>query len=141
MTRTFLDRLFAGCDNGVVELRALPSKPVRRAWATLGDWTALGPFVTAEVREQRNVYVGIATRRDQSSDTTENLSQLGVLWVDFDLTPNVVRERLAGFPFPPALLVESGLGAHVYWRAREVLDLHEPATIARVASLLRRLTA
>jgi hypothetical protein len=138
-TRRFLDRLFDHCDGGVVELRALPS--TRRAWAVLGAWSSLGQFITTEVNQRENVYIGVATRKDTSSGTTDNLAQVPALFVDWDCSPADARARLAGFPFPVSLLVESGLGLHGYWVLKEPIDLHEPGKVHYTASLLRRLSA
>ena len=136
-TRAFLDRLFGGCDDGVVELRALPSK--QRCWARVGDWSTFGPFVTAQVRAGNNVYVGIATRRDTSAGTGENLHTLPALFVDIDVSPAEVRARLATFAFRPTLFVASGYGAQLCFVLREPLDLTDVGELARAASLLRRL--
>ncbi len=137
-TRRFLDRLFGDCDGGVVELRALPS--TRRAWAGLWAWSELGPFVTAEVNARQELYIGVATRRDTTNGTTANLHELPAVFCDFDRLPDEVTARLAPFPFPPSLVVHSGLGVHTYWQLREPLLVHEPAAIMRSASLLRRLS-
>ena len=136
-TRRFLDVLFGDCDAGVVELRALPS--AHRAWAPVGAWHTFGPFVTREVQQGQNLYVGAAVRRDTSSGTIENLSALSALWIDFDIPPAAVRALLAPFPFKWTLLVETGFGAHVYWRLRELLDLSNHADLTQAATLLRRL--
>ena len=137
--RLFLDVLFSGCDDGLVELRAVPS--ARRTWTRPGVWDPLGPFITAEVRHRQDVYVGIATRRDASAGTAANLAQTSVVWVDHDTPIEDARPQLDGFPFPPALIVRSGFGTHRYWKLREPLDLRELVGLARLASLLRRLAA
>ena len=130
--RLFLDTLFGDRDKGLVELRAIPS--ARRTWTRPGVWGPLGPFITAEVRHRQDVYVGVATRRDASSGTTENLAQTSVVWVDHECRPQKPSRILQGFPFPPALVVLSGLGTHRYWKLREPLDLRQAAGLGRLAS-------
>src|SRR5262245_44761636 len=103
-SRHFLDRLFETVDGGMVELRALPSR--RRAWTPPGQWAALGRSISTWVNDEDNVYCGIATRKDATSGTTENLRQLPALFVDFDVPPVEVSRRLDGYPLPASLLVE-----------------------------------
>ena len=136
-TKRFLDRLFDGCEQGYVELRALPTK--HRAWTTPGQWTPFGPFITDEVRERQNVYIGIATRRDTTNGKTANLAELPALFVDFDRSAGSVREQLEAFRIRPTLIVESGLGQHCYWKLREPLDLQAPGALNLASALLRRL--
>jgi hypothetical protein len=136
MLREFVGALFAGIEAGDIECRALPSRicrfyPVRRPEG-----------LAAFVREHRheNVYVGVATRRDDRSGKLENCLQLPALYVDLDFkqTPESdARAALAGFPFPPSLIVVTGGGLHVYWLLREPLDLATDEPSARNA--LRRL--
>ena len=136
-TRAFLDQLFRDCDVGVVEVRALPS--TRRMWIPPGQWNDLGAFLTAAVNGRENVYVGVATRRDASSGTAANLLYLPAVWVDFDLALGEVTRRLARFPFPPSIVVHSGLGVHAYWLLRELFPVQDAADLARAGSILRRL--
>ena len=136
-TRRFLNVLFETVTIGLIEVRALPSK--RRTWATPGAWDTLGAFLTREVNQREICYVGVCTRQDTTSGTTANLAQLPAVWIDFDIPPGDVRTRLARFPIPPTLIVESGLGAHVYWRLREPLDVQDPTGLSQAASVLRRL--
>ena len=136
-SRTFLSTLFADVDGGVVECRSLPSK--RRAWTTPGAWSALGDFVDGEVRAGQSIYIGVATRIDQSAGTISNLCELPALFVDLDCSPADVTTRVQGFPFKPSLQVSSGLGAHLYWKLKEPLDLRDPDNRLRASSVLRRL--
>lgn len=135
--RRFLDQLYASCSEGVVECRALPSG--RRAWAQIGNWAVFVPFLQAEAAAHQDLYVGVATRRDTTNGTTANLADLPAVWTDLDMTPTEAATRLATCPIQPSLVVESGLGVHVYFRLREPLDLREPANISRASSVLRRL--
>jgi hypothetical protein len=111
-----------------------------REWTTPGDWTRLGPFITAAVRARESVLVGLATRRDTSAGTLDNLAELSTICVDVDAPPPVVKTQLADFPFPWSLFVASGSGSHVYWRLKEALDLTDLAEQRRASSLMRRLS-
>jgi hypothetical protein len=134
-----LERLFADCSSGVVEVRAVPSG--QRAWTTIGDWSTLGPFITAAVRARESVLVGLATRCDSTSGSLDNLAELPMLCVDVDTPPDVVRTQLADFPFRYSLFVGSGHGSHLYWKLKEPLDLTDFKQRLRASSLMRRLTA
>lgn len=136
-TRRFLDQLFAGCTGGVVELRSFPSGT--RAWAPLGAWRTLGPFLTAAVRAKDNVAVGVATRKDDSSGTASNLLELPAMFVDVDHPPAQARARLARLPVRPSLLVSSGRGVHSYYRLREPVDLTNMAERVQAIAVQRRL--
>ena len=84
-TRRHLDHLFGDGVGGVIELRSLPS--TRRAWTTPGAWTALGSFITAAVNDHQDVYCAVATRRNESSGTTDNLADLPAVFADIDTPP------------------------------------------------------
>lgn len=134
-----LERLFADCTRGVVEVRAVPSG--NREWTTIGDWPRLGPFVTAAVRARESVLVGLATRQDTTTGALDNLAEMAMLCVDVDAPPAEVRTRLDDFPFPWSLFIASGNGSHLYWKLKEPFDLTDEHEQTRAASLMRRLTA
>lgn len=138
MTRHYLDRVYRSCTRGLVELR---TNSGRRTWTEIGNWTPLGPFVTAAVNDGLAVYHGLATRRDWTSGAADNLAEQPMVWADIDAPPAEVRERLERFPFRYALLVSSGYGAHVSYELREPLELDTPAGVERAASLQLRLAA
>ena len=89
----------------------------------------------------REHVLGVATRKDTSNGTLDNLAQVPALFIDWDCSPADAHARLEGFPFPVSLLVESGLGLHGYWLLKEPIDLGESGTVHYTASLLRRLAA
>jgi P4 family phage/plasmid primase-like protien len=132
----FLAALFSGLEDGYVECRALPSR-ARRFFSVVGI-DQVGVFAKAQRHE--NVYIGVATRRDESSGTLENCLALTALYVDIDfkvLPEPEARAQLERFPFPPSLVVQTGGGLHVYFLLREPLELPADEPIARGA--LRRL--
>jgi hypothetical protein len=133
----FLAALHVDC-KGLIELRALPS--AARAFTQLGDDHAVARFADAHTNE--NVFIGIATRRNESGGKLENCRHLGALFadIDFKVTPErEARQRLARFVFPPSAVVHSGGGLHVYWWLREPIELPDEAAHAK--QLLRRLAA
>ena len=132
----FLAALFSGLDGGYVECRALPSRA--RRFFSLSGVDQVGAFARAQRHE--NVYIGVATRRDESSGTLENCLALTALYVDIDfkvLPEPEARAQLERFPFPPSLVVQTGGGLHAYFLLREPLELPADEPIARDA--LRRL--
>ena len=133
----FLVALHNGCD-GVYELRALPSKA--RLFAPIGRPERADAFAQRYVSE--NLYIAVATRRDDASGKLENCQHLGAVFVDVDfkVTPEpAARARLAQFPFSPSAVVRSGGGLHVYWFLREPLDLTADGERLHAKQLLRRL--
>jgi hypothetical protein len=131
----FLAALFNGCQ-GVIECRALPSKA--RAFFQQDDEAGMSTFLAAN--RSQNLYLGISTRRDDSSGRLENCRHLGSHFVDVDyrVTPEPeARQRLAQFPLPPSAVINSGGGLHVYWFLRTPLELPDAAKQAK--GLLRRL--
>jgi putative DNA primase/helicase len=138
--RPYLEQLFAGTP-GMVELRAIAEgAPPSRSFHRHVDRA----IYSAEIAlgQCRNVYVGLATRRDQSGGGKDNLHSTRVLWADIDgLTDDGAREafaaRLEGFPLPPSLRVWSGGGEHIYWLLEEPFDLTTPESVARFEHALK----
>jgi hypothetical protein len=142
----FLAALTDGC-TGLLEFRAFNgvkgNPPVARAFYSAGDGLT-DEIVTTFVAAHREhaVYVGIATRADDSSGALANCRDLGALFVDIDFkvtSETEARPRIARFALPPSAVVQSGGGLHVYWFLREPLDLRDPAACAEARGLLRRL--
>ena len=133
--QTFLTGLFGGT-HGFIDLRA-PKEKVQ-VFCRVGDEAAIARFLTTH--RWRDVYVGVAVRRDQTSGALVNCDTLTALFVDIDfkdIPEPDARARLAAFPLLPSLVIASGNGLHVYWLLTEPLDLRTEA--ARVRVLLRRL--
>jgi hypothetical protein len=102
----FLRTLF---DNvpGVLELRALPSAAQR--FVSAEDLDAGLAWITEHLDE--DVFVGVATWRDDTSGAGENCLALGMLFADIDFkkTPEQdARARIAAFPLPPTMVVAFG---------------------------------
>src|SRR5262249_35870120 len=75
----------------VVELRALPSRT--KAFVATGDDRQVEQF--AAVHAHENVFVGVATRIDQTSGALTNCRHLRAVWIDFDVknAPKTVLEN------------------------------------------------
>ena len=74
-----------------------------------------------------NIYVGIATRRDDSNGTKGNLCQVPALWVDLDFGSfpgggEEARSTLNTFPLSPSMIIHTGGGLHVYWLLEQPVD-------------------
>jgi hypothetical protein len=134
---TFLWALFEDVP-GLIELRPLPaSRP--RAFL---QWTQVPALLDFVARHPENLFVGVATRRDDTGGKLEHCQALVALFGDFDfdrMPESETRARLAEFPLPPSLVVHSGHGLHVYWLLREPFDLTHDEPRAR--ALLKRLAA
>jgi hypothetical protein len=137
----FLTALYEGCE-GLAEFRAFSgakgAPPVGRIFCAPADLTTITRFL--DRHHAHDVYVGVATRRDDRGGTLEDCRHLIAVYVDIDfkVTPETdARARLARFALPPTIIVFSGGGLHVYWLLREPMDLSNEAPIAY--SLLRRL--
>lgn len=137
----FLQALYAGCD-GMVEYRALPSRA--RLFVAPGDVRALRTWMRAQ--NGQNIYLGVATRRDNTSGGGGNLLHLPALYCDLDGHGDksalaAARQRLEACPIQPSLIVQSGGGLHVYWLLREPMDMTNPSERARAKDLMQRLAA
>ncbi len=122
-----------------------PRDALPNLYALPGRWSGSGgastPSLDREVRAEREVYVGIATRRDTSSGSASNLLQLPAVRLEYDhatarLPMGAVADR--AFPFPVSLKVLSGGGMGASWYLREPLDVTTIAAQVRVTSVLRQ---
>lgn len=130
----FLDAL--SFKSGLIELRALPG--AKRLFATGSRDPNVGRFLNAH--QHRNLFFGVAARRDASSGALRNCASLMALFVDLDFKTqgeDTTRHRLGSFSSPPSIVVASGGGLHAYWLLREPIDLQRNADHARM--LLRRI--
>lgn len=127
--------------NGVIELRALPSKA-----REFVPPTALAAAVARFVQDHHaeDVYYGVALRRRPQAGSPGgallDCVALSALFadVDFKATPvEQAREAVRRFPLKPSAAVRSGGGVHLYWLLREPMELPAEAPCAR--DLLRRL--
>jgi len=136
MNTEFFEKLYQLCDEGMVELRALPSK--RQQFVPVESLVGLDEFCG---KNGDNYYFGVALRSGAGGGTKKDITQIPALHADCDFkdTPrDILFEKIKQFPFKPSLVVKSGGGAHLYF----ILD--EPAgqnDIERVEDANRRIAA
>ena len=134
--------LYQGGD-GVLNLRAIPLEkrwPPVQTFCAPSDTAAISVFCKAH--RERELYFGVALRKDSTSGTLENCSELSALFADLDFKDFEdgeagARAALARSPLAPTAVVNSGNGLHPYWKLVEPYVLPSEAATAR--SLLRRL--
>jgi hypothetical protein len=121
----FLGALFHPGD-GLIELRALPD--IKREFVKPGDLAAVERFISKY--PGKNIYFGVAARRDKSSGKAENCSFVRAVWADLDFKDIAESEAIIAlehFPLQVSLLVNSGGGFHAYWLLKEPFDLQQHA--------------
>jgi putative DNA primase/helicase len=128
----FLHALFAKCLDGYIEFRPLHCSNHYRQWVPASNIQA------TELPEDKNVYVGVATRHNKKG-TKGDIIEIPAVWVDVDFkqTPEEeVLKHINAFTLRPSIHVMSGGGVHLYW------VLETPATskdIAKIEDINRRL--
>jgi hypothetical protein len=152
----FFSALYAG-QTGILELRTVPLEqtPEQRltAWR-LRDFVPvvqgkfavhrIDRFIQETAARRMAAFFGVALRtqaamKDRKGDAT-HCQTLTALFVDADfkiLGEAETRRRLAEFPIPPSIIINSGGGLHPYWLLRTPLDLQRDYPGAQ--SILRRL--
>ena len=133
----FLGALFPQGATGMIEVRLVPSG--KQLFVPVAQPEQLGPIVATHANV-RDVYVGVATRRDSSSGGLANCAELWTVFVDIDfkdLDEASARRRLDTFRIRPHVIVHSGNGFHVYWRLCQPFRLRDEGVQAK--ALLRRL--
>ena len=107
----FFQTLYQFCDEGEIELRALPSR--NRKFISLDQINEIGAFCNGG---KEGYYFGVALR--SGGGTKEHITQIPALHCDIDFkdTPReLIAEKLKQFPFKPSIIVKSGGGVHVYF--------------------------
>lgn len=152
----FFSALYAG-RSGILELRTVPREQTpgqRRIANDLRDFVPvmdgkfnthrIDRFIKATAARRMAAYFGVALRtsaaaNDRKGDAT-HCHTLTALFVDADfkhLGEAITRQRVAAFPIPASIIVNSGGGLHPYWLLRQPLDLQRDYRGAQ--SILRRL--
>src|SRR4029453_8233891 len=139
--------LFVPADaDGFIELRAR-TQPGPRDFIRLSQADAVSrvtAYIAACASEGNHPYFGVAERATAANGKKENLSQLRALFADCDFkdsSEGETRARIATFPLPPSMLVESGGGLYPFWLLKDPVDLRAEGAIARVEGLIRRVVA
>ena len=133
---------------GGFELRLLgDGKTPKIEWPNALNWSQI-----EERNKSRNVYFGVAARRDKKGDKAHCVSA-SALWADLDgkdFDPNDEKEgiRLANKALEerlppqlqPSIVVFTGHGYHAYWLLREPFEFTGQDQIDKFESHLRGLT-
>lgn len=94
------------------------------------------------LRGGRDVYFGVATYKEPTSRTQENVQALKAFWLDIDCGPNkdydtqqegllALRDFCKRVGLPRPTLVDSGYGWHVYWTLTEEVSRQQWEPVAR----------
>jgi hypothetical protein len=156
-TVRFFSALYAE-QSGLLELRTVPLADTHEqrilAWrlrdfipVVRGKFNVqrIDRFIKETTARRMAAYFGVALRIPKAAiDRKGSISYcqtLTALFVDADfkhLGEVETRRRLAEFPIPPSIIVNSGGGLHPYWPIRPPLDLQQGG-LDKARSVLRRL--
>lgn len=113
--KNYTDVLFAGCTDGFVEIRQISSQRI-----VTKKWIPLTDLKLPTFPDDQHIYLGVATRKSEyEKGGKANISEIPAVWVDVDFKDigrEEVDRRIAEFPLPPSIIVNSGNGYHLYWR-------------------------
>jgi hypothetical protein len=100
----------------IVEVRRLPSK--RSTWLLAAELHLYVEELLRDNERGENIYVGANPRSRRGAKGDINVPLARCLFVDFDNTSvSEAIERCLAAKLPtPTLIIDSGHGAHVYWR-------------------------
>jgi hypothetical protein len=114
---------------GVIEIREFNQEGhVNRLW-----FKDISELVDYNFSDDKDIYFGVARRRNTTSGKAENLSQVHCLWADFDdITLDEVKFKIQSTTIPkPSVFINSGHGIHTYW------FLEEPVAAKDVTPFLK----
>jgi hypothetical protein len=125
---------------GLIEVRTIHPETEKAYQSFFGE-TPDAVSYCLKHRESHNVYIGVATRRENGKGTKDNLAQVSALWADVDFASfpggeEEARQVLETFPLPPSMIVHSGGGLHTYWLLEEP---EEADDLQRIEGCLRGL--
>ncbi len=99
--------------------------------------------------DDENVFYGVCPRENMKPGQ-ESIRFLVALWAGLDLAPNrysgkdgyfpgpaQAAKAVRGFPLSPSIVVESGLGLHLYWLFKEPVEI---SAANGISDVLRRLS-
>ncbi len=90
-----------------------------------------------EQKQDKNVYFGIAPRKNKDSGTKENCSSISTLWIDIDCgtdghnkassfeTKQIALDHINQMSLKPSITLDSGHGLHCYLLLKEKLPLND----------------
>lgn len=119
-----------GIKNGQVRQSLLPDRDEANA------------VIETFLRGGRDVYFGVATYKEPTSRTQENVQALKAFWLDIDCGPGkdydtqqegllALRDFCHKVGLPRPTLVDSGYGWHVYWVLTEEVQRNQWEPVAR----------
>jgi len=114
---------------GVIEVREFNQEGhVNRLW--FNDVSELADY---NFSDDKDIYFGVARRKNTTSGKAKNLSQVHCLWADFDdIGLEEVKYRIQSTRVPkPSVFINSGHGIHTYW------FLEEPVNAKYIKPLLK----
>ena len=127
----FFDMLFEPDD--LVEVRFLPPMKTKSNQWFLYPGGLVHDFEEIEDRNKRqDVYFGVNPRSDRNG-RAESIKTCRCIVADFDhTTPDAAMEtiRASGLP-DPTILLNSGHGAHAYWRLEDPIDPQQWRSVQR----------
>lgn len=110
----------------IVELRPLPAKrgepcPWKRRWVLADELPGLAPALAQDNAEGAQVYAGVVPRSRRNGGADADCLPGRVAWADADgETPESLLARIEELGLPrPGMAINSGHGAHAYWRLSE----------------------
>jgi hypothetical protein len=120
----------------LVEVRCLPPAPGRlRVWTPAGGIGGHIDRMTAENAAGVGIYAGVLPRTEAGGGRAEHTDGGRIVWIDCDHVP--AAEALAAIQDAnvpaPAMAVDSGHGAHIYWKLDAKLPRAEHTRLLKAA--------
>lgn len=105
----------------IIELRPLPVDKGKRRWVVVKELLPVIEEMIEENKRGANIYAGILPRNKVGGGKAEDVDGGYVLWLDFDhCEPVDALYIINKLNMPdPTMVVNSGHGAHVFWRLKE----------------------
>ncbi len=100
--------------------------------------------------EDQHVYFGVCPR-EKMKQGREHIRYVVALWAGLDIGsdgfsgkknflggPAQAAKAIRSFPLEPSIIVESGVGVHLYWILKRPHEVSSPSEAARVETILSR---
>lgn len=115
----------------LIEIRPLPTQRgdampgwVHQSWCLAEAVPTLyDELLQANTEGQANIFAGVLPRVADGGSKDADCAPGCVVWADADgMTPDALRQSIADVGLPPAaMLIDSGHGAHAYWKLNGVV--------------------
>lgn len=145
----FLKALFPGINKGLVEFRTILEKDTFQLFVNQ-DFKKL-EFIWP-YNGTKNIYFGVATRKDASSGKKENCNYLSAIFIDIDCgtdghkkaswfkTKDDALAHLERLDLGQSIVVDSGHGLHIYWLLNKPLEL-TAENIQKAENLMKKIAS